>query len=44
MKRKNDSSTAYTHAHDMRELFLCNQIQKKPIMLLSNFWEFLHMY
>ena len=32
---KHDSSSAYTHADDMRELFKCNLIQSKPILLLS---------
>lgn len=31
---KHDSSSAYTHAYDMRELFKCKEINRKPIMLL----------
>ena len=32
---KHDKSSAYTHAYDMRELFKCNLVQSKPILLLS---------
>ena len=30
-----DSSNPYTHAYDMRELFKCNLINTKPILLLT---------
>ena len=32
---KHDSSTAYTHAHDMRKLFNYNQIIKNPILTME---------
>jgi len=32
---KHDSSNPYTHAYDMRELFKCKEIDRKPIMLLT---------
>ena len=32
---KHDSSNPYTHAYDMRELFKCNLINLKPILLLT---------
>ena len=32
---KHDSSSAYTHAYDMRELFCCNNIPQKPILMIS---------
>lgn len=33
---KHDSSTPYTHAHDVRELFQCNSVNHKPILLLMS--------
>ena len=32
---KHDSSTARTHAYDIRELFLSGSIKKKPIVIIS---------
>ena len=32
---KLDTSNAYTHARDMRELFLCNFVPMKPILLIE---------
>ena len=32
---KHDSSTAFSHLHDMKELFETNAIPKKPILLIS---------
>ena len=32
---KHDTSNAYTYAHDMRELFLCNLVPMKPILLIE---------
>ena len=32
---KHDSSNLYTHPYDMRELFKCNLINPKPILLLT---------
>lgn len=32
---RHDKSSAYTHVYDMRELFKCNLVERKPIMLLS---------
>ena len=32
---KHDCSTAYTNAHDMRELFNCSQIKKNPILIIE---------
>ena len=32
---KHDSSNAYTHAFDIRELFSSNSIQRKPILIIE---------
>lgn len=33
---KHDSSNAYTHAYDLRELFKCKNIEMKPILLIES--------
>ena len=32
---KHDTSNAYTHAYDMQELFKCNEVKRKPILILT---------
>ena len=33
---KHESSTASTHAHDIRELFMCERLYPKPIMIIMS--------